>query len=49
MGKLGFTELEKTLDSFSFNKMFDKFVAAYKNFFSMEPEEGYFSIASGWF
>ena len=44
MGKLGFTELEKTLDSFSFNEMFDKFVEAYKNFFSMEPEEGYFSI-----
>ena len=44
MGKIGFTELEKTLDSFSFNEMFDKFVAAYKNFFSTEPEEGYFSI-----
>ena len=44
MGALGFTELEKTLDSFSFNEMYDKFIAAYKNFFSTEPEEGYFSI-----
>ena len=35
MGKLGFTELEKILDSFSFNEMYDKFVEAYKNFFSM--------------
>ena len=44
MGALGFEELEKTLDSFSFNEMYDKFIAAYKNFFSTEPEEGYFSI-----
>ena len=44
MGKLGFTELEKTLDSFSFNEMYNKFIEAYKNFFSTEPAEGYFSI-----
>jgi len=44
LGKLGFSEAEKLLDSFSFNEMYDKMVAIYKNFFSTEPEEGYFSI-----
>ena len=44
LGKLGFSEAEKLLDSFSFNEMYDKMIAIYKNFFSTEPEEGYFSI-----
>ena len=42
--KMGFEKFSAALDGFSFNDTFDKILKVFSNFFSSEPEKGYFSI-----
>ena len=42
--KMGFEKFSAALDGFSFNDTFDKILKVFSNLFSLEPEEGYFSI-----
>jgi hypothetical protein len=42
--KMGFENFSAALDGFSFNDTFDKILKVFSNLFSLEPEEGYFSI-----
>ena len=42
--QMGFEKFADALGSFSFDETFDKLIKFGKNLFSLEPEEGYFSI-----